>query len=95
MSKKPKQEPQEEQEVAALMDEEGVEVFEYTDTTFCPVWNETFKRYDMLRIRVNKNNEKCVIDKRESTRYDTQYRALDDVLQKFTNLFVKGEEDGN
>lgn len=95
-NKKPKQvnEPQEVmQEAPALMDEgNSSEKKEYTDTAFCPVWNETFKRYDMLTIRINRNSEKCFVDKREPTRYDTEYRALDDLIKKVTNLFIKGEE---
>lgn len=95
MSKKPKQvEPQEEQEVkdSALMVEGDTAVFDYTDTTFAPVWNETFQRYDMLRIRINRDTEECMVDKRESTRYNSHDRALHDVLKRLTNLFIKGED---
>ena len=93
MSKKPKQvEPRKnEQDVSALTEEGDTVYFDYTDTTYCPVWNETFKRYDMLTIRLNRDTEECVVEKRESTRYNTSYRALHDLIEKISTLFVKGE----
>ncbi len=95
MSKNPKQvKPQElKQDAQDLKDEaNSMEDYSYTDTTFCPVWNETFKRYDMLTIRINRNSEKCFVDKREATRYDTNYRALDDLIKRISDFFIKGEK---
>lgn len=96
MSKKPKQ-VEESQEIAqeansALMDEGSTVIFTYTDTTYAAVWNEAFNRYDMLRIRINSETEECIIDKREPTKYNTEYRALNDTMNKITNLYIKGEE---
>lgn len=95
MTKKPKQvEPQEpSQEVLSALTVEGNDtVFMFTDTTYASVWNEKEDRYDLLTIRINSETNECVIDKREATRYDTSYRALDDVIKKVTNLYIKGEE---
>lgn len=64
------------------------QVFEYTDTTYCPVWNETAKRFDMLVIRVHGPTEQVEVH-RQATRYDTKVRALHDVISRISAEFVK------
>ena len=78
-------------EYSEINEESGIAVFEYDDTAYLPVWNETRKAYDMLLIRINVGSEQCVIE-RESTKYDSKHRALADVLSRYQDKFLKGRE---
>lgn len=60
--------------------------FEYDSTAYLPVWNETFKRYDMLLIRVNTSLEQAVVE-REPTKYSEKHRALHDLINRVTKEF--------
>lgn len=64
------------------------EEFVFTDTTYCPVWNETHKRYDMLTIRVHGPTEQVRVE-RSPTRYDSKVRAMHDIIARISQEFIK------
>lgn len=84
MAKKKQEEKNEEVEVVADP------IISFTDVTFCPVWNETEKRYDMLTIYINGPFGEVVKVEREATRYATKPRATKDVIEKVTKYFMTG-----
>lgn len=61
---------------------------EYDLKTYVPVWNDTFKRYDMLTVYINSGSEQTKIT-REATRYDSEHRAHADVIKRLTDDFMK------
>ena len=57
---------------------------------YLPVWNETFKRYDMLIIHVNTVTFETYIE-REPTRATSDIRAQHELLQRVSADFMKNK----
>lgn len=72
----------------AVVEQVLTEEFVFTDTTYCPVWNEENKRYDMLTIRVHGPSGQTRIS-REPTRYDSKARAMHHLISLISSEFVK------
>lgn len=60
----------------------------YNATAYLPLYNLERKAFDMLLIRVDTINKKAFVET-EKTRYDTDSRALHDLIARVTNDFVK------
>lgn len=92
---KPKDSTPEPQELAVAAKEElkaeESDEFVADGRAYLPVWNETFKRYDMLIIYVNKDTMTTYIE-REATKYDTEHRALHDIVKRVSDDFMKKKD---
>lgn len=60
----------------------------YNATAYLPVYNIERKSFDMFLIRVDTINKKAFVEI-EKVRYDTDARALHDLIARVTNDFVK------
>lgn len=68
------------------------ETFDYDVTTYLAVMNPETKRYDMLSVRIDLDNDKAFIE-REPTRYDSPHRALQDTVKMVTReMFDHGDK---
>jgi len=83
MSKKNKEVTEE----VEVPEEETIE-FEYHQSAFLPVWNETHKRYDMFLLRVNTALESCVVE-REALRTDQAVVALRDAVMRLEKEILR------
>jgi hypothetical protein len=65
----------------------------YNATAYLPVYNEEKKRYDMFLVRIDTVRKKAFVEV-EPTRYDTETRALHDVMKRTTDDFIKKPKKG-
>lgn len=73
----------------AESEEQDKEALKNADVTFCAVWNETRKHFDMLTIYLNGATEEVLKIERTQTRYDNKARAMYDMLTKVTEQSLK------
>lgn len=60
----------------------------YNATAYLPVYNEERKAYDMLLIRVDTINKKAFVET-EKMKYDIEARALQDLMKRYSEDFIK------
>ncbi len=65
--------------------------FEHQDTAYLAVMNPETKKYDMLVIKLDLRTDTAVVE-RESTRFDSVHRAMQDTIGRISNKFIKGEK---
>lgn len=72
------------------LDEMGEESDEgyFNATTYLPVYNQEREAYDMLLIRVDTKNKKAFVET-EKMRYDSEARALHDMMSRVSTDFIK------
>lgn len=61
---------------------------EYDSVTYCPAWNDQYKRFDLLKILVNTQTDQIEVV-REATRFQHDYQIHAEILKKFNEDFVK------
>lgn len=60
----------------------------YDSSTYAPAWNETFKRYDLLKVLINVGSEQVKII-REPTKFQHDYQIHAEILKRLNEDFVK------
>lgn len=60
----------------------------YDSFTYAPAWNETFQRFDLLKILINSGSESVKII-REPTKFQHDYQIHAEVLKRINEDFVK------
>lgn len=60
----------------------------YDNKAYLPIKNEKTGKYEMLIININLKTKKTLVEV-EETRYDSDARALQDVMRRYTDYFFK------
>lgn len=60
----------------------------FNATAYLPVFNEDRKAFDMYLVRVDTINKKAFVEI-EKMRYDTEARALHDLMSRLSSDFIK------
>lgn len=60
----------------------------YDSFTYAPAWNETFKRFDLLKILINTGSEQVKII-REPTKLQHDYQIQVEVMKRINEDFIK------
>lgn len=63
----------------------------FNATTYLPLFNEERKAYDMLLVRVDTIRKKAFVEV-EKMRYDSEARAMHDVLKRMSEDFMKASK---